>query len=71
MYPLSNQRLAWDYKNANVSSLQKVFLNMIDLNKLFSNGTGFFSISFSINSVFLQTFLEAKSLHLMTKIHYG
>ena len=36
MYPPPYQRLVWDYKNANASSIQKA-LNMIDWNKLFSN----------------------------------
>ena len=36
IYPPPYQRLVWDYKNANASSIQKA-LNMIDWNKLFSN----------------------------------
>ena len=38
IYPTSYERLVWDYRNANASSVQKA-LNMIDWNKLFSNGT--------------------------------
>ena len=36
VYPPPYQRLAWDYKKSNVSSIQKA-LNMSDRNKLFSN----------------------------------
>ena len=36
MYPLPYQRLVWDYKSANTSSIQKA-LNMIGWNNLFSN----------------------------------
>ena len=36
IYPPPYQRLIWDYKNANTSSIQKA-LNMIDWNILFSN----------------------------------
>ena len=36
MYPPPYQRLAWDYRNANASSIQKA-LNMINWKKLFSN----------------------------------
>ena len=36
MYPPLYQRLVWDYKNANASSIQKA-LNMIDWKKNFSN----------------------------------
>ena len=36
IYPPPYQRLVWNYKNANASSIQNA-LNMIDWNKLFSN----------------------------------
>ena len=36
IYPPPYQRLVWDYKNSNASSIQKA-LNMIDWNKLFYN----------------------------------
>ena len=36
IYPPPYQRLVWDYKNANASSIQKA-LNMTDWNKLISN----------------------------------
>ena len=61
IYPPSYQRLVWDYKNANASSIQKA-LNMIDWNKLFSNANVEKQVNILNDTLFniISNFVESK-----------